>query len=176
MSALVLLALLAGCANPDAPGKPSAPAPRSVQNAGEPSAPAAPGAQTQSPAEIESTPEAALHAFAKLYVNWSYRTLAAHQRTLAAISVGPARLSERQAAAQSAGDSAIARGRIYNRGRVVSIARDLTRPGWWILVTREQTGGDGAQYTGLPATYHVTSARLAGVRGGYTVREWQPQS
>ena len=33
-------------------------------------------------------------AFAELYVNWTYRTLTAHQRTLAAMSVGAARLSE----------------------------------------------------------------------------------
>lgn len=174
MSAVLLAALLAGCANPDAPGRPSAPAPRSVQNAGEPAAPRAPSAQAESPAAIQSTPERALSAFAQLYVNWSYRTLAAHQRTLAAISLGPARLSESQAAARGA-DAALIRGHVYNRGQVVGISHDLSRPRWWIVVTHEQTGGS-SQYEGLPAAYHVTRARLTGVSGGYAVQEWQPQS
>ncbi len=45
----------------------------------------------------------------------------------------------------------------------------------WVIVTREQTGGD-TQYEGLPAAYHVTLAKLASVPGGYAVSEWLPQS
>ncbi len=80
-----------------------------------------------------------------------------------------------QAAASSRGDTTIARGHIYNRGQIVSIARDLTAADSWVIVTREQTGGD-SQYEGLPAAYHVTIAQLAGVPGGYAVEQWLPQS
>ena len=74
---------------------------------------------------MQPTPQAALTAFAELYVNWSYQTLTAQQRTLAAISVGAARLAEQQAAAASAADSTIAQGQIRNSGQVMSIAPEL---------------------------------------------------
>jgi hypothetical protein len=167
---------LAGCQNPDAPSTTEAKTARvSPQNAGEPAAPspASPGAQT--PADVQPTPSKAISTFAALYVNWTYRTLVEHQRTLAAMSVGAARLSERQAAASSEGDQTIARGRIYNRGQILSVAEDQRRGGWWVIVTREQTGGD-AQYEGLPAAYHVTLAQLAQVPGGYAVSQWSPEN
>jgi hypothetical protein len=167
---------LAGCRNPDAPSTTKTEAAAvSPQNAGEPAAPppTSPGAQT--PADVQPTPNKAISAFAALYVNWNYRTLVGHQRTLAAISVGAARLSERQAATSSQGDQTIARGRIYNRGQIVSVAEDQRRAGWWVIVTREQTGGN-TQYEGLPAAYHVTTAQLATVPGGYAVDQWLPQS
>ena len=56
-----------------------------------------------------------------------------------------------------------------------AIAADLGTPGEWVLVTREETGGD-TQYEGLGASYHVTLARLASVPGGYAVQEWLPQT
>ncbi|MHB8234998.1 MAG: hypothetical protein ACYDHT_10135 [Solirubrobacteraceae bacterium] len=142
---------------------------------GEPAAPASPTASSQGPSGARSTPQAALSVYADSYINWSYRTLSSRQLELAAISVGAARLSERQAAAASAGDSTIARGRIHNTGQVVSVAADATQAGRWVVVTRERTGGS-AQYQGLPETYHVTLARLAAVRGGWAVSEWLPQS
>jgi hypothetical protein len=124
---------------------------------------------------VQSTPSAALSAFSRLYSNWTYRTLTADQRRLAAMSVGAARLAERQAAASSEADTTIARGHIWNSGQIVSITGDLAQPGTWAIVTREQTGGS-TQYEGLPASYHVTLARLAGVPGGWAVSEWLPQS
>jgi hypothetical protein len=179
-ASLMLAAVaLAGCTNPDAPtatvtaaATARAAAPHSP---GEPAAPAAPAASSQAPSHVQPTPEAALTAFAQLYVSWSYETLSAEQRTLAAMSVGAARLAEQQAAATSQRDSTITQGHIYNRGRVVSIAAELTHPGTWVIVTREQTGGN-TQYQGLPASYHVTLAQLAPVAGGYAVSQWLPQS
>lgn len=176
LGAVLAVGTFAGCANPDAPSTAaSRPATSSPQNEGEPRAPAAPSPAAQPPDGVKNSPVAAARAFAQLYVNWSYRTLSSNQRTLAAISVGAARLSERQAAAASARDSTIARAHVYNSGSVVSIAPDALRAGWWAILTREQTGGD-QQYEGLPAAYHVTLAELTRVPGGYAVEQWLPQS
>jgi hypothetical protein len=182
MRALIPVCLLAatlaltGCTNPDAPSTArSTQSSASVGNPGEPAAPPPPSPSAQAPTDVRPTPAKALAAFAQLYVNWSYRTLSADQGTLAAISVGAARLSERQAAASSRGDTTIAAGHIWNSGEVISIARDLASAGAWVIVTRERTGGN-TQYEGLPAAYHVTIAALANVPGGYAVSQWQPQS
>jgi hypothetical protein len=176
--ACVLLGALAlvGCANPDAPSAgPGTTSTASPQNAGELPVPAPVSAAMQAPAGVQPTPPKALAAFSRLYTNWTYRTLTSDQRTLAGMSVGAARLAEQQAAASSAADTTIARGRIWNSGQIVSIAPNVSRPGTWVIVTREQTGG-ATQYEGLPAAYHVTLAQLAPVPGGYAVSEWLPQS
>jgi len=171
----VVLAL-PGCSNPDAPGAGSkTTSTNSPQNAGEPPAPAPSSPTSQAPVGAQSTPTAALTTFSRLYSNWTYRTLTSDQRKLAAMSVGAARLAEQQAAASSQADTTIARGHIWNSGQIVSIADDLSQPGAWAIVTREQTGGS-TQYEGLPASYHVTLARLAHVSGGYAVSEWLPQN
>lgn len=173
---LLLAAALSGCTNPDAPTvSTNAPSSSSPQNAGEPAAPAPSPASTQQSAGVQGTAVKALEAFAALYTNWTYKTLAQHQRTLAAISVGPARLAEQQAAVSSASDTTIPRGHIYNEGQVVSIAPDLASSGSWVIVTREQTGG-GREYEGLVPAYHVTIAKLASVPGGWAVQQWLPQS
>ncbi len=167
---------LAGCSNPDAPGAgPKTTSTSSPQNAGEPPAPAPLSTASQAPVGVRRAPAAALEAFSRLYSNWTYRTLSGDQHRLAAMSVGAARLAEQQAAASSQGDTTITRGQIWNSGQIVSVTGDLTQPGMWVLVTREQTGGS-AQYEGLPASYHVTLARLARVPDGYAVSEWLPQN
>jgi pyruvate/2-oxoglutarate dehydrogenase complex dihydrolipoamide acyltransferase (E2) component len=167
---------LAGCANPDAPSTgPQTAATASPQNGGEPPAPAPASPAAQTPGDVQPTPLAALTAFSRLYSNWTYRTLTSDQRALAAMSVGAARLAEQQAAASSAADTTITRGRIWNSGQIVSVAPNVSRPGTWVIVTREQTAG-ATQYEGLPAAYHVTLAQLAAVPGGYAVSEWLPQS
>jgi hypothetical protein len=174
----VLLGALAlvGCSNPDAPSAaPRTTSAASPQNAGEPPAPAPASVAVQAPASVQRTPLAALGAFSHLYTNWTFRTLSSDQRMLAAMSVGAARLAERQAAASSEADTTIARGRIWNSGQIASVAPNVSRPGTWVIVTREQTGGS-TQYEGLPASYHVTLARLARVSGGYAVSEWLPQN
>jgi hypothetical protein len=165
---------LAGCIkNPDATPTPTTTS--TPGNAGEPAAPKPPALTAQHPTDLQTTPAGALAAFARLYVNWSYRTLTTSQQTLAAMAVGPARLAEQQAAAATAADSTIARGQVWNHGQIVSIAPDETHPELWVIVTREQTGGSN-DYQGLPAAYHVTLAQLAHLPHGYAVNQWQPQT
>jgi hypothetical protein len=173
---LLAAVALAGCSNPDAPTTtPSTTPSASPQNPGEPPAPPPSSPAAQAPIDVQATPARAITAFAELYLNWTYQTLTAHQRMLAAMSVGTARLAEQQAAASSKADTTIARGHIYNTGHVISIAPDASRPGTWVLVTHEQTGGN-PEYMGLPAAYHVTLAQLARVAGGYSISQWLPQN
>jgi hypothetical protein len=151
------------------------PAGNPAQNPGEPPAPPPPAPTSQAPTSVRSTPAGTITQFATLYMNWTWRTLAAHDRELAALSVGPARLSEQQAAAAAVGDSTISQSRVYNIGQIISIAPSRTNAKQWVLVTREQTGGN-SQYDGLQASYHVTLAELAQLKsGGWTVSEWLPQ-
>lgn len=182
LRALVLPALmfallaLSGCTNPDTPSATTGAAPTSSpQNAGELPAPPPPSSSAQAPAEVQATPAAAVEAFARLYVNWTYRTLAGNQRRLAAMSVGPARLAERQAVAASRADTTIVRGHIYNSGQIVSVAPERSHTATWVLVTHEQTGGS-SEYEGLRAAYHVTLAKLAHIPQGYVIESWLPQS
>jgi hypothetical protein len=157
------------------PAAPAATGPAAAQNPGELPAPPPPTAQSQAPSAPAATPDQAIRQFVLLYVNWTWRTLAPHLRQLATISVGPARLAEQQAAAAEGHDSEIAATHVYNRGQIVSIAPSQTQPGEWVIVTREQTGGN-AQYDGLQASWHVTLAQLAHVPGGYSISQWLPQS
>jgi hypothetical protein len=153
----------------------SSPGANPAQNPGEPPAPPPPAPASQAPASVRSTPAGAIAQYANLYMNWTWRTLAAHERKLAALSVGAARLSEQQAAAAAISDSTIAQSRVYNNGQIISIAPSRTNTKQWVIVTREQTGGN-SQYDGLQASYHITLAELAQLKnGGWTVSEWLPQ-
>jgi len=91
------------------------------------------------------------------------------------ISVGAARLAEQQAAAATRADNTLARARIANSGEVLSVSPDLARHGWWVVVTRERTVGDG-EYEGLASGVHVTLVQLASVGDGWAVSQWLPQS
>lgn len=176
LAVLLALTALSGCTNPDAPSTTTeAASTSSPQNTGEPPAPPPLSSQAQAPADVQPTPVKALEAFAQLYVNWTYRTLTSDQRKLAAMSVGPARLAERQAAASSQADTTITRGHIYNTGQILSVAPDLTDTGMWVIVTREQTGGS-SEYEGLQAAYHVTLAKPTHAQHGYVIESWLPQS
>lgn len=167
---------LASCSNPDAPRAGSAaPSVATPGNAGEPASPPPASPTSQAPFGVQTTPQRALADYAHRYINWTYRTLTADQEALARASVGAARLAEQQAAALSHGDTTLARGQVRNRGQTISITQDLAHPGMWVVVTREQTGGN-TEYEGLPASYHVTLAKLAAVPGGYAVEQWLPQS
>jgi hypothetical protein len=186
LAALAAIVTVAGCGitdpythanttrNPQ-PAAPAASGSAAAQNPGEPPAPPPPRTQSQAPSAPTATPEQAIWQFALLYVNWTWRTLTPHLRQLAALSVGAARLAEQQAAAAEGHDGEIAATHVYNRGQIMSIAPSQTQSGEWVIVTREQTGGN-AQYDGLQASWHVTLAQLVHVPGGYAISQWLPQS
>jgi hypothetical protein len=135
-------------------------------------APPQPHAAPLAPA---SSPQSAVERFADNYINWSYQTLADDQQHLAALSVGEARSSELQARQQTERDSALARGRVFNTGTVVTVGPVKGAGGnVWACVTREQTGGQG-EYAALATAYHVTLATVARVPGGWAVGSWRPE-
>lgn len=172
-AAAVTLAL-AGCTNPDAPSpEPLSKGGSGVQSPGEPKAP--PPRQGPAPADVQSTPQQALEQYARLYANWTYKTLVYRQRELAAISTGAARLTDLQAAKQTSTDTTLAGSKVENSGEVIAVAANRASPGEWVVVTRERTSG-GGEYAALPARYHVTLARLASCAGGWAVRQWLPQT
>jgi hypothetical protein len=164
--------LWAGCVNPDAPQ----PRPATVTGSpGEPAAPPPRSPSSEASSAAQPTPQKTLERFARLYVNWNYQNLPGVQRELAANAVGAARAAERLAAAQTARDQTLTRGRVWNHGAVVAVAPDRDTAERWVVVTREQTGGSG-EYKALPAGYHVTLARVVRVTGGWAVEAWEPQS
>lgn len=174
--ALAILAtacVLTGCTDPYAHTAPT-PAAQEAGSPGEPTPPPPTSAGAKQAADVRPTSLAALERFAGLYSNWTYRTLARDQQTLAAISVGPARVAEQQAAAASRADSTLRRAHVANHGQLLAISASKTRPDWWVIVTREQTTGDG-EYEALPASDHVTLAQVVRVLGGWAVSQWQPQ-
>jgi hypothetical protein len=177
LAGVVIVLGLCGCSNPYASSPAGGPGSLGdgVQNAGEPRAPAPRQAGARGVVDLQPTAQGALVQFASRYSNWSYRTLASDQLALGATSVGGARLSERQAAASTRADSALARGHISNSGVVLSVSADLARSGWWVVVTSERTSG-GGEYEGLSASDHVTLAQVAHVGGGWAVSQWLVQS
>jgi len=151
----------------------SATAPRVVDNEVRP---AQPYRDTSVPAAPAATPELAIERFARLYVNWTYRTLAAHRLQLARMAVGAAAAEQRRGAVESAHDYELAQGRVANTGQLVAVAvRRRGRAGQYVVVTRETTTGADT-YEGLPPAYHVTLVTVAAVGGGWAVSAWEPQS
>jgi hypothetical protein len=191
---LVLL-LLAGCSSqaeptraPATPGRPLGRASQSVA--------AAPAPHGDPPAERRGTipsdrsaattdagtearaqsARAALAKYALAYSNWRAGDLVAHERQLARLAVGPARLTaEQTAASQSAIGQLVAR-HVRNEGVVVSIGAGRgPASARWVVVTRERTSGTGA-YADLPVSLHVTFARTARHAGGWVISEWSPKT
>jgi hypothetical protein len=123
-----------------------------------------------------TSPQVVLTHYALLYVNWTAGNVAANQRQLAAISLGQARAQALQAAASLARDPERTKSAVSNTGTVVAITGgQAAAVGLWVLVTREQTTGQG-DYAGLPPTLHVIYARLTATRNGWVVTAWQPQN
>ncbi len=177
LAGLVIVLGLVGCSNPYAASPPNsqASADAGIQNVGEPRAPAPRQAGAQAPVSTQRTPQQAILQFANRYANWTYQTLAEDQHSLASISVGAARLAEQQAAAATRADTTLARARISNSGEVLSVSQDLARGGWWVVVTRERTVGDG-EYEGLTPGFHLTLVHLASVGDSWAISQWLPQS
>jgi hypothetical protein len=145
-------------------------------NPGEQQGTTPPGPHSSQPVNPAATPDAAIMRFASLYINWTYSTLAEHERQLAASAVGDARLAESQAAASAERDRDLQQGHIYNRGSVISVAAVIGgAPGQYTVVTREETGGN-PEYAGLRAAFHVTLATVQQLHTRWAVSEWQPQS
>ena len=122
------------------------------------------------------TPQAALARYALLYINWTAADVAAEERELAAISLGQARAQALQAATSVAGDPELTKSAVSNTGTVIAISSGRgAATGLWVLVTREQTTGQG-DYAGLPPTLHVIYAQLTHTTTGWVVTRWQPQN
>jgi hypothetical protein len=122
------------------------------------------------------TPQAALERYANLDINWTATTVAGVANQLEAISVGQARAQALQALASYGHDSTLQTSQVANTGTVVVIAPgQRSAAGWWVVVTRETTTGQG-DYAGLPPTDHVTDAQVEHTRHGFVVSAWSPQS
>lgn len=127
-------------------------------------------------AGVASSPQLALRRYALAYINWRASDLQTREHQLAAISVGPAKLTAQLEAAEHSGADALNADRVVNTGKVVAIAagegpdRDQ-----WVIVTLEHTTGTRA-YAGLPPGMHVTFAEVRHVDGGWVVSAWDPAS
>lgn len=127
------------------------------------------------PADPAATAPQAVERFADGYINWTYLSLAGDQGRLAASAVGAARAAELQARTQTARDTPLRRAHIFNTGTVVAVSPVVGGPaGEWVVVTREQSGGD-QEYAGIGASFHVTLASVQHVAGGFAVSAWRPQ-
>jgi hypothetical protein len=123
-----------------------------------------------------ATRRQALRLYARLYVNWTSKTIGAHQRQLAAISQGTARAAALQAAASYSHDAELETRHVANTGTIVSIAAgEGPQRGSWVIVTSEHTTGNG-DYAGLPAAAHVTYAHLTHNSHGWVIDQWSPQN
>jgi hypothetical protein len=121
------------------------------------------------------SPRAALRRYALTYTNWSAASLAAHERELATLAVGPARLAAEQMVASQSAAAALAANHVENKGVVLSITEgEGPAQAQWVIVAEERTSGSGA-YAGLPAGLHVTLARVERLGRRWTVSRWSPQ-
>jgi hypothetical protein len=127
-------------------------------------------------AGVASTPTLALRRYALAYINWRASDLQTHERQLAAISIGGAKLTAQQEAAARNGAAALNANHVTNTGQVVAIAPgEGPDTGQWVIVTQEHTTGTGP-YAGLPPGPHVTLAQIGQTDGGWVVTAWNPVS
>lgn len=136
----------------------------------------APKAPRPRPAALGQTPEAAVGTFARLYINWTATTVAAHLDRLAHSSSGEAASEMARAAQESRSDYELHRSGVFNRGTVESIAPQHGHPRRYVIVTLEATGATSKEYAGLRPAFHVTLASVERTTAGWTVSAWLPQS
>jgi hypothetical protein len=124
-----------------------------------------------------SSPRAALAAFATASINWTWQTLAATDRRLAGMSIGPVQQQELQAAAQVAADATLRSTKTTNQGHVVAIAPASGEgAGTYVVVTREQSGSESNAALATAPAIHVVLAQVARQGSGWAVSAWRPQS
>jgi hypothetical protein len=129
-----------------------------------------------SPGAAATSPKEALRRYALTYTNWQAINLSAHERALAALAIGPARLAAEQTVASESITASLAKHNVTNRGVVLSItAGEGPARGQWVVVTQEQTTGTGP-YVGLAPGPHVTFAKTKRSDRDWFVFEWSPQS
>jgi hypothetical protein len=129
-----------------------------------------------SPAEVAASPQLALRRYALAYVNWRAADLRERERQLAAMSIGAAKLTAEQTAAAQSGTAALIANDVADHGEVVAIAPgEGPDAGQWVIVTQEHTTGTGP-YAALPASPHVTLARVRHIKTGWAVSAWNPAS
>jgi hypothetical protein len=192
VSVLAASVVLAGCGitDPYIPSRRTSSAataattPRRSQTATDPSEPrpgtprttATRGVTTGGAKSGARTARQALELYTRLYVNWTSKTIGQRQRELAALSQGTARANALQAAASYSHDQTLTNSRVANSGTVISIGPgDGPERDGWVIVTSERTSGQG-DYTGLPATAHVTYAHVIHTPQGWVISQWSPQS
>jgi hypothetical protein len=132
---------------------------------------------TTAPATASAaTPRKAVQLYARLYINWTAKTIGSHQRQLAGMSEGTARAAALQAAASYGRDQLLQNSDVANTGTIVSIAAGQgPERGDWVIVTSERTTGQG-DYVGLPAAAHATYAHVTHTHHGWVVNQWSPQN
>jgi hypothetical protein len=132
--------------------------------------------RTRAAGAARPTPQEALARYAAAYLDWNADNVIRVQRALASISLGQARAQAQQAAATAARDPQLTHRHVANHGQAIAIAPgEHAAAGQWVIVTSEQTTGDG-DYHELPPTLHVIYAQLTHTGRGWVVSEWQPQN
>jgi hypothetical protein len=128
------------------------------------------------PKSLAPSPQIALRRYALAYTNWHASSLTAHERELASLAIGAARLVAEQVAASGSEAASLATSHVQNKGLVLAIARGQGPVrGQWVVVTQEQTTGTGS-CAGLPSSLHVTLARTVYLGKGWAVSERSPRS
>jgi hypothetical protein len=120
----------------------------------------------------------AIRGFVTAYINWNSQSVSADMRSLAARSVGQARVAMTLAAAETAGDYELRRGGIANSGVVEAVAPRSGHRDQYIVVTRESTtASNTTAYQGLTPAWHVALATVQRLPGGrWVLSDWQPEN
>lgn len=157
---LIVGLALAGCQDPYGPsGSPQAWTERTVA----------------SPSRPTSEAEVVVRSFARLWINWDWRTVGAQQRRLARLAAPRLARQLRTNAASARLDASLARDRRGARGEVgivKLIATSAAASG--LVVTREQSYTNGrADLGGL--RYRVYRVAITRHAGAWEVTRWDPQ-